>query len=67
MNNDMEINSEKSKEMIIISYAHGSLCNEVPNILIYRKVVERIDHVKLLDIPLSNDLTWNRHVDNVVK
>ena len=32
-NNDMKINSEKSKEMIIISYAHGNIGNEVPNIL----------------------------------
>ena len=31
--NDMNINSEKSKEMIIV-YAHGNIGNEVPNILI---------------------------------
>ena len=37
-NNDMKINSEKSKEMII-SYAHGNIGNEVPNILIDGKVV----------------------------
>ena len=64
--NDMKINSEKSKEMII-SYAHGNIGNEVPNILIDGKVVERVDHVKLLGITLSNDLTWTRHVDNIVK
>ena len=65
-NNDMKINSEKSKEMII-SFSHGDLGNEVPNILIDGKVVERVDHVKLLGITFSNDLTWNRHVDNIVK
>ena len=65
-NNDMKINSEKSKEMII-SFSHGDLANEVPNILIDGKVVERVDHVKLLGITLSNDLTWKRHVDNIVK
>ena len=62
-NNDMKINSEKSKAMII-SYAHGNIGNEVPNILIEGKVVERVDHVKLLGITLSNDLTCKRHVDN---
>ena len=62
----MKINSEKSKEMIII-YAHGNIGNEVPNILIYGEVVERVDHVKLLGITLSNGLTWKRHVDNIVK
>ena len=64
-NNDMKINSEKSKEMII-SFSHGDLGNEVPNILIDGKVVERVD-LKLLDITFSNDLTWKRHVDNIVK
>ena len=61
-NNDMKINSEKSKEMII-SFSHGDLGNEVPNILIDGKVVERVDHVKLRGVILSNDLTWKRHVD----
>ena len=65
-NNDMNINFEKSKEMII-SFSHGDLGNEVPNILIDGKVVERVDHVKLLGITLSNDLTWKMHVDNIVK
>ena len=39
----------------------------MPNILIEVKVVERVDHVKLLGITLSNDLTWKGHVDNIVK
>ena len=55
----MKTNSEKSKEMII-TYAHGNLGNEVPNILIESKVVERVYHVQLLGITLSNDLTWKR-------
>ena len=63
--NDMKINSEKSKEMII-SYGHGNLGNEVPNILIEGEVVERVDHVKLHCVTLSNDLTWKRQVDNIV-
>ena len=65
-NNDMKMNSEKSKEMII-RCAHGSIGNEVPNILIEGKVVERVDHVKIMGITLSNELTWKRHVDNIVK
>ena len=64
--NDLKTNSEKSKE-IIISYGHGNLGNEVPNILIEGKVVERVDHVKLLGVILSNDMTWKRHVVNIVK
>ena len=34
----MKINSKKSKEMII-SYAHGNIGNEVPNILIEVKLL----------------------------
>ena len=52
---------------MILSYAHGNIGNEVPNIHIDGKVVERVYHVKVLDITLSNDLTWKRHVDNIVK
>ena len=52
---------------MIISYAHGNIGNEVPNILIYGKVVDRVDHDKLLGISLSNGLRWKRHVDNIVK
>ena len=39
----------------------------MPNILIEGKVVEQVDHVKLMGITLSNDLTWKRHVDNIGK
>ena len=45
----------------------SNIGNEVPNILIDGNVVERVDHVKLLGITLSNDLTSKRHVDNIVK
>ena len=44
-NNDMKINSEKSKEMII-SYAHGNIGNGLQNILIYGKVVKRVTEVR---------------------
>ena len=62
-NNDMQINSEKSKELLI-SYARG-IGNEVPNIL-EGKVVERVDPVQLFGYTLSNDLTWKSHVDNII-
>ena len=51
---------------MITSYARGNLGNEVPNIIIEGRVVERVDHVKLLGITLSKDLTWKRHTDNIV-
>ena len=30
-------------------------------------VVERVEYVKLSGVTLSNDLTWNRHVDTMVQ
>ena len=66
-NNDMKINPEKSKE-IIISFAQGSnSINEVPALLLDGNVVKRVDHVKLLGVTLSHDLTCNVHVDNIVQ
>ena len=34
---------------------------------IENSIIEQVDHVKLLGVTLSNDLTWNRHIDNIVK
>ena len=30
-------------------------------------IVETVEYAKLLGVTLSNDLTWNRHVDCIVK
>ncbi len=29
------------------------------------KDIERVDHVKLLGVRVSNNLTWNMHLDNL--
>ena len=53
----MKINPEKSKE-IIISFSQGSNPrNEVPALVLDGNVVKRVDHVKLLGVTLSHDLT----------
>ena len=65
--NDMKINSEKSKE-IIISFAQD--CNfrsTIPNIKIDGRDIAQVCHTKLLGVTISQDLTWNKHVDNIVK
>ena len=57
--NCMKINSKKSKETII-SFTHDVHFKKyVPNII--------IDHAKLLGVILPDDLTWNMHVDSIVK
>ena len=65
--NDMKINSEKSKE-IIISYAQdGNFRKTIPNIKIDGTDIAQVCHAKLLGVTISQDLTWNKHVDNIVK
>ena len=65
--NCMKINSKKSKEMII-SFTHDvNFKKSVPNIIIEGIPVEVVKHAKLLGVILSDDLTWNMHVDSIVK
>ena len=65
--NCMKINSKKSKEMVISFAQDVNFINSVPNIVIEGNAVERVDHAKLLGVILSSDLSWNLHIDNIVK
>ena len=65
--NCMTINSKKSKEMIISSTHYVDFKKSVPNITIEGIPVEAVKHAKLLGVILSDGLTWNMHVDSIVK
>ena len=65
-NNCMKINSKKSKEMVICFTPDEHFRNSIPSIVI-NNIVETVEYAKLLGVTLSNDLTWNRHVDCIVK
>ena len=57
----------ESKEMII-SFTHDvNFKKYLPNIIIEGIPVEVVKHAKLLGVILSDDLTWNMHVDSIVK
>ena len=62
-----KINSKKSKEMIISFTQDVDFNKCVPNIIIEGNPVEVVKHAKLLGVILSDDLTWNMHVDSIVK
>ena len=66
-NNCMKINSKKSKEMVICFTPDEHFWNSIPSIVIEGNIVETVEYAKLLGVTLSNDLTWNRHVDCIVK
>ncbi|KAK2183513.1 hypothetical protein NP493_308g00010 [Ridgeia piscesae] len=65
--NDMKINSEKSKEIIISFAQDGNFRSTIPNIKIDGRDIAQVCHAKLLGVTISQDLTWNKHVDNIVK
>ncbi len=66
-NNCIKINSKKSKEMVICFTQDDNVRNSIPSIVIEGNLVEIVEYAKLLGVTLSNDLTWNRHVDCIVK
>ena len=63
----MKINSEKSTEIIISFAQDGNFRSTIPNIKIDGRDIAQICHAKLLGVTISQDLTWNKHVDNIVK
>ena len=65
--NYMKLNNEKSKEMIISFAKNGNFRHTIPNIKIDGIDVEQVDNAKLLGVTISHDLSWNKHVENIVK
>ena len=65
--NCMKINPKKSKEMIICFTHDVDFKKSVPNIIIEGNRVEVVKHAKLLGVILSDDLTWNMHVESIIK
>ena len=62
--NCMKLNTTKTKEMLI------SFCRqppEVPKIIVDGVSLERVECVTLLGVKLSANLTWNNHVDFIIK
>ena len=62
----MRINPDKSKEMIICFSRGDNFRDTLPKIIIDDKEIERVAYAKLLGVILSEDLTWNKHVDAIV-
>ena len=53
--------------MVICFVPDDNVRNSIPSIDIDGNLVETVEYAKLLGVTLSNDLTWNRHVDCIVK
>ena len=66
VHNDMKIKSDKSKEMLISFMQDPEFRNTVPRLTIEGNETDNVQHAKLLGVTISSDLTWNKHVENIV-
>ena len=62
----MRLNSEKCKEIIIGFSRNYSLTSGIQSVTLGEQVLERVEHAKMLSVTISNNLTWSKHVDNIV-
>ena len=62
--NNMKLNPIKCKEMLV---CFQKLLPDIPQITIGDDKLERVSTYKLLGVHVSNNLTWNEHVDAVTK
>ena len=62
--NDMRLNTKKTKEMI---FNFTKKSHEFQPLVVDNDVIEQADSTNILGLVLSNDLTWNNHVDFMVK
>ena len=63
-NNSMNINARKTKEMII-QFSKKEI--NIPYLRLNDTVIERVNSTKLLGLYVSNDLTWEDHVNQIYK
>ena len=61
----MQINSDKSKEMRI-SFVQDPEFRTVSRLTIDGNEIDNVQYAKLLGVAISSDLTWNKHVENIV-
>ncbi len=62
----MKINSDKSKEMLISFMQDPDFRNTVPRLIIDGNEIDNVQYAKLLGVTISSDLTWNKHVENII-
>ena len=64
----MKINSDKSKEMLISFMQDPKFRNTVPRLTIDGNEIGNVglQHANLLGVTISSDLTWNKHVENII-
>ena len=62
LHNDVKINSE----MLISFMQDLELRSTVPRLITDGNEIDNVQYAKLLGVTISSDLTWNKHIENVV-
>ena len=65
-NNDMRINTTKTKEMVICFRRDSTFVDSLPYIYMNGHYIERVSQAKVLGVTISSDLSWNAHVDEII-
>jgi len=63
--NDMQVNTAKTKEMILGPLARSDL--HLPILSMQGVTVNRVSSFKLLGVYIESVLSWSLHIDNMVK
>ena len=66
LHNNMKINSDKSKVMLISCMQDPYFRSTVPRLIIDGNEIDNVQYAKLLGVTISSDLTWNKHVEGIV-
>ena len=65
--NAMKINAAKTKELVVCFCHDKGHHTKMKPIIIDGDEIERVQSAKLLSVTISNDLTWNAHIEDIIK
>ena len=52
---------------MVVSFMQGpDFRSTVPRLIIYGNEIDNVQYAKLLGVTISSDLTWNKHVEDIV-
>ena len=60
--NNMQLNASKTKELIV-NFSKSK--TEIPGVIINGQTIDRVEHAVMLGVTISNNLKWNKHIENI--
>ena len=64
--NDMALNTSKTKSILITTQQKFHRLNDHSlDVMINGKLIEQVQHAKLLGVTLDCHLTWEKHIENI--